>query len=213
MSTEKRESGHELKVAAFDFDGTITDKDTFVMFLKYWAGPWGYAWRIFVLLPMFLAYGLRLISRNRIKRFVVRRFFKNRSVADYQAKALSFCETQIPGHVRAGAIDEITRLKGTGYTLYIVSASLEDYLKPFAAAYGFEDVLATQLETIDGRLTGELRGENCWGPEKVRRLEKALSRVPASPDFAFGDTRGDKELLESSKTPVFRPFRLTVETT
>ena len=75
-------SGSESDVKGvyiFDFDGTVTTDDTFALFLKHFAGPIGWLWRIILLLPTFITYKLDLISRDEVKIRVIRRFFKNTS--------------------------------------------------------------------------------------------------------------------------------------
>jgi phosphatidylglycerophosphatase C len=81
-----------------------------------------------------------------------------------------------------------------------VSASFEMYLRPLAGLLGAHDVLAARLEVgPDGRLTGRLDGDNCRGPEKVRRLHSWLDEHAGGRSAvhvtAYGDSVGDLELL------------------
>ena len=71
--TQITNSNHKLVV--FDFDGTITTKDTFALFLRYYAGTVRWALNILLLLPTFMAYGLKIIDRNAVKAKVITRFF------------------------------------------------------------------------------------------------------------------------------------------
>jgi len=89
----------------------------------------------------------------------------------------------------------------------LASASLELLLEPWARAAGVDDVLATRLEVRDGRLTGRLAGPNCYGPEKVARLEALVGDLAGVELYAYGDSRGDRELLAAAQHPVYRPFR------
>ena len=57
--------------------------------------------------------------------------------------------------------------------------------------------IGTKVEVdLDGKLTGRFLTKNCYGPEKVNRL------LEIEPDrknyflYAYGDSRGDKEMLE-----------------
>jgi phosphoserine phosphatase len=68
-------------------------------------------------------------------------------------------------------------------------------------------VVGTQIEVKDGRLTGRFLTKNCYGQEKVNRL---LSLYPHRQDYclvAYGDSRGDKELLSFADESHFKPFR------
>ena len=87
-----------------------------------------------------------------------------------------------------------------GDQVVIVSASYAIYVEPLAVLLGANQALATRLAVgADGRLTGELDGPNCRGPEKIRRLHDWLDSTHggrAMVDLiAYGDSPGDRELL------------------
>ena len=89
--------------------------------------------------------------------------------------ALKFAETKLPAMLRAEAIKRLDWHKRQGHRCVVVSASLENYLLPWASKAGFNDILSSRLETIEGKRTsGKLLGENCYGPEKMRRLDTLL---------------------------------------
>ena len=74
----------------------------------------------------------------------------------------------------------------------IVSASIDNWVQPF---FPHVKVLGTQIEVKDGRLTGRFLTKNCYGQEKVNRI---LALYPDRNTYhliAYGDSRGDKELL------------------
>ena len=88
--------------------------------------------------------------------------------------------------------------------MLILSASIDNWVQPF-----FTDVkvLGTQIEVIDGELTGRFLTKNCYGQEKVSRI---LTLFPDRKDYhltAFGDSRGDKEMLAFADESYFKPFR------
>ncbi|GGX61200.1 hypothetical protein GCM10011309_08870 [Litorimonas cladophorae] len=205
----------EHGIIVFDFDGTITTRDTFALFLRYYAGPFGWAGNILRLLPTFAAYKLGGIDRHAVKKAVVKRFFTGKSAKDVDNRAADFARDVIPGLIRPAALQHINaKLADKNYgpeSLYICSASIGPYLRYWAGSCGIQanHVMATELAVKDDRITGELDGYNVWGANKVRRILDQFAPHTVSILEAYGDTRGDQEMLHAAKASFFRPFRVT----
>ena len=197
-----------VQIVAFDFDGTITTKDTFALFLRYWAGTPLWALKLLKLLPIFIAYTLKFINRDTVKIHVVRTFFKGADLDTLNRRATQFAEEVIPDLIRPGALECLKQKNKPPYTLYIVSASIEPYLKVWAKSHSIENVLSTKLSTANGRLTGEIDGINCWGAGKTAKIAAKLAKTPYFIAEAYGDTRGDREMLHAAEASFWRPFRL-----
>jgi len=195
-------------IIVFDFDGTITTADTFALFLRYYSGTWVWSLKMLSLLPSFALYGLRIIDRNAVKRHVIRRFFKNAPVERLNNKAATFARDVIPGLIRSQAMTEIEAQKRGPYTLYICSASIAPYLRVWGADNGITNILATELKQQDGHYTGDIEGWNIWGKGKTRRIFAEFDPHPVTIHAAYGDSRGDKELLHAAKASFWKPFRL-----
>ena len=106
MSTAHIE--HEIFV--FDFDGTITTRDTFALFLRYYVGPFRWLINIFRLLPTFAAYKLGKIDRHAVEKAVIHRFFAGKLASDVESRAAQFAQDVIPGLIRPAAQDRIDAL-------------------------------------------------------------------------------------------------------
>ena len=208
MTAADNPASDSANIVVFDFDGTITTKDTFALFLRYYAGSVKWALNILVLLPIFAAYALKLIDRNAVKAHVIRRFFKGRSVQELEAKAARFAADVIPGLIRPAAQTALTEKLAAGESLYICSASITPYLKAWASKNGIENVLATELESKGSTYTGEIKGWNIWGEGKVRRILAEFAPHSVNIVEAYGDSRGDRELLHAAQASYYRPFRL-----
>ena len=183
-------------VAAFDFDGTLTQGDTMVPFLLHVVGMNHFVRNALVLFPTLAGYGLGIIPNNLAKQRVIRRFFAGLPIATLRNKATDFVEYQLPKLIRQEATQRFAWHKQQGHRCIVISASLELYVRPWALKTGFDEVLATQLEMRpDGSVSGNLLGENCFGGEKVKRLEALLGARTNYILYAYGDSRGDKELL------------------
>ena len=202
----------EVEVVVFDFDGTITTDDTFRLFLSYYRGATNYALKILSLLPVFAAYGLKIIDRNAVKAKVIRRFFKGEPMSHIEARADSFAKDVIPGLIRPDAKKALEsaklREKQGLESLYICSASIGPYLRAYFLQYGITNILATELKSESGVCSGEIDGYNIWGAGKVRRILAEFAPNDVTIKEAYGDSRGDRELLNAAKASFYRPFRV-----
>lgn len=193
----------EKTVAAFDFDGTLTSHDTIFSFLKYAAGLQKALLFLFLESPFLLAFCLGLYSRQSVKERVIARFFKGMPYAELEALGNSFAKNGLECHMTKKGWELLERHRKNKDRLIVISASLEVYLKPFAEKLGVEMCLGTRLEVDkEGRITGKLLGQNCWGEEKVSRLLEYTGPKDYIL-YAYGNSRGDKELLEFADHPHF----------
>jgi HAD superfamily hydrolase (TIGR01490 family) len=196
---DRVEVSNAARIAAFDFDGTLTRRDSLLPFLRMVAGA-----RLLPAslraLPQMAGYAIGVVPNWKAKEALLRGALEGLPAADLEAYGVAFARDVIPGLLRPGALDQIRKHRAQGDVLALVSASLEVYLVPWARAHGFDVVAGTRLETRDGILTGRLHGSNCWGPEKVARLRLAVGGLDGRSVVAYGDGRGDRELLDLAKT-------------
>ncbi len=182
-------------VAAFDFDGTITRRDTFLPFLQMMAGRGRYLRQMLTLSPGLLAYLLGIINNHAVKNRLLTQFLRGNDVDDVDRMARDFAAARLPHFVRPAALTRLRWHQQQGHRCVIVSASLECYLRPWAEATGGLEVVGSRLASDNGMYTGELLGRNCYGAEKVRRLNDILGARETYTLYAYGDSKGDRELL------------------
>jgi len=193
-------------VAVFDFDGTITDRDTLVPFLVLAFGRARVA-ATFATLPLTgLGWLLRFVPIDTFKRRVLRRLVAGAPASRLRALGPAHASALAP-RLRPQALARIAWHRAQGHRLVLVSSTLDLYLADVAAQLGFDDVLCSRLASRDDRCTGELEGADCTGPEKLRRLQALLGDVGAHELHVYGDSDGDRELLAAADHPHFRPFR------
>ncbi len=191
-------------VAAFDFDGTLTERDTLLSFFCFLTNRWTVGVEICKLLPQFLKYEWGNSSRQEIKEAIMTPFLKGRPLALVTEQALLFAQTQLPSLVPQRRWARVAWHLKEGHRCILVSANLELYLQPWSVSVGFESVIASRCAVSpSGRLTGKLEGKNCWGPEKARRLSELLGHRDSYVLYAYGDSRGDQEMLALANYPVY----------
>lgn len=192
-------------IVAFDFDGTLTIRDSFTAFLRRRAGAAGWAIGLTKMAPALAAY-VSDRDRGRIKAASVREFLGGVERATLEAEAEAFAADIWDQFMRPDALACWKAWGDKGAHRVIVTASPETTVAPFARRLGAEGLLGTQLVfDAQGRVTGAFVGENCRGEEKVRRLRAAYGddmKLAA----AYGDTSGDTEMIAMAEEKGFRVF-------
>jgi len=193
--------GPSRTVAAFDFDGTLSTRDNFVPFLRRVAGTSAVS-RAMARNSARIARRPRASrSRDELKALVLHDLFAGYDVDALDQIGRGFAFEIIQRHLRADMVERADWHRTQGHTLVIVSASLGVYLRPIADQLRFDHVLCTELEVGDeGVLTGAMAGPNVRGIEKIRRLDALLEGEPAYV-WAYGDSGGDRQLLERADRP------------
>jgi phosphatidylglycerophosphatase C len=186
-------------VAAFDVDGTLTWTDSFMLFLRFVRGRGGFIARMTGLVPVFLAYILGLRDRDATKNLLMTSFLKGISVVRFAQYCDDFVKVAYPIISRPDGLARLNSHLGVRDEVALVSASLEGYLLPWARSLGVETVLATQVAIHRGVLTGAMAGLNCRCEQKVARLKARFGDAPIV--AAYGDSRGDHEMLAIAQNP------------
>jgi phosphatidylglycerophosphatase C len=199
-------SGPSRALAAFDFDGTLTVRDSFAAFLRWRTTRTGWGIGLLRLLPEIVSYPFRR-DRGRLKAASVRMFLKGLGREELAAEADAFAGTAWDRLMRPDALIAWAAHRQAGDLLVIVTASPEEVVAPFARRLGADALIGTRLAwTPDGRVAAGLDGANCRGPVKVKRLRQRFGEA-VSPTYAYGDTSGDREMLALASHGRMKAFR------
>lgn len=185
-------------VAAFDFDGTITTRDSFVELIRFIQGDVKFVLGIIPEIPFFILYLFGFFSRQQIKERLLTRFFKGTPYDKFQSDCATFAESRLNNIVRPEALERIKWHLTQRHRLILISANLNIYLSPWAKSHGFEAAICSRVAFEQGFVTGKLEGTNCWGQEKATCLLNYLGPKETFILYAYGDSRGDRELLTLS---------------
>jgi HAD superfamily hydrolase (TIGR01490 family) len=197
-------------VVVFDFDGTLTHRDTLFPFLLHLKGVRDLVWTALPSLPMLAGYACGLIDNGDAKERLLGRMLGGMSHETLQELGNRFAREHVPGLLRPEAMQAFSDHRRSGHRCVVVSASLDVYVSPWASHAGFDDVICSRLEqTPAGKVTGRLVDGNCYGPEKLRRLRALLGPRADYRLIAYGDSRGDIEMLNDADEAYFRfrPWR------
>jgi phosphatidylglycerophosphatase C len=189
-------------VAAFDFDGTITRRDTLLPFLATVVGRGALARALAAESARLAWVATGRGDRDAMKERLLSRLLTGIPHAEVAAAGNTFAAALARGGITLDARNRIARHRREGHEVVIVSASLDVYLDEVARTLDVAHVLCTSLDVdIDGLCTGRLLGANCRGPEKARRLRALLGEDDVEL-WAYGNSGGDDEMLAYAQHPV-----------
>lgn len=198
------------KLYCFDFDGTLTTSDTLLEFIKYAKGRGRFLMVFLMYSPLLVLMKLHLYPNWKAKQRIFAHLFAGIRIEKFDALCRDFAE-ESQHLLRPKGITLMHEALVAGAQVFIVSASIDNWVRPFFDIRNLKgvQVLGTQIEVEDGKLTGRFKSNNCYGKEKVHRIAEALKSFERSEYEieAFGDSRGDKEMLAFADKGHFKPFR------
>ena len=198
------------KIYCFDFDGTLTTSDTLLEFIKYAKGRGRFLMVFLMYSPLLVLMKLHLYPNWKAKQQIFAHLFAGMRIEKFDALCRGFAEEN-QHLLRPKGITLMHEALVAGAQAFIVSASIDNWVRPFFDIRNLKgvQVLGTQIEVEDGKLTGRFKSNNCYGKEKVHRIAEVLKSFERSEYEieAFGDSRGDKEMLAFADKGHFKPFR------
>ncbi len=190
-------------MVAFDFDGTITSKDTLRLFLTRIRGSRDLAATFIRHAPQL---GLALRgggARDRAKQLICMDVLGGLDRRVAEAAASDTAEQVRRSLIRPDTEARIRWHQAEGHRIIVVSASFDAYVTPVATALGIDEVIATKWEVnpATDTLTGHLDGLNVRGEAKVTLLDDRLGgRCDLA--YAYGNSGGDTAMLARAEIPV-----------
>lgn len=195
-----------MQLALFDFDGTITNKDSFLEFIKFTHGSFKFWVGMWLLSPVLFLYFIKIIPNHKAKAIVLGYFFKGWTEVWLTQYGRKFADRVLPKMLRPKAIEKLNWHKEQGHHVYLISASAEPWLEGWCSQQDIE-LISTKLNYEQGIFKGKLGSANCYGQEKVNRIKQEINLEAYSTVYAYGDSRGDKEMLAIADKAYFKPFR------
>ena len=194
------------QIAFFDFDGTITNRDSLADLIRFIKGRKAFYIGLIAISPWLLLFSLGWLDRQKAKEKMLSHFFGGTPLSAFNEHCHKYSLNRISQIVNPQAMDRLLWHKKQGHEVVIVSASPLNWLAPWCHENGFA-CIATRLETSDGKITGRIDGLNCHGEEKVRRISQTYDLGRYDDIYGYGDTHGDKPMLSLAHHAFYKPFR------
>jgi phosphatidylglycerophosphatase C len=196
----------EKKIAFFDFDGTITTKDTLLEVIKFQKGEIAFYTGFLLNSPWLIAYKLNLIPNDQAKQKILTYFFAGTAERVFQEKCDLFADRKLPELIRPAALTEIEQLRTHGFEMVVISASAGNWIRNWTNRLSLK-LIATKLEVKNGLITGGIEGKNCHGEQKVACIREQWNLSEYKEIFVYGDSSGDKPMLALATKSFYKPFR------
>jgi len=184
----------------FDFDGTLTTWDSFELFLVFLFKK--HPLKI-VKVPALVYYCVLLklgfINNHTFKERVLGLLMKGMKKKTIASVVKSFIEIGVPKILDWKTVRDLKNHVKAGDKVYIVSASFDFYLKPIFSDWSVQGIICTNVEWEDTRLTGDIRGQTCYGMEKLKRLMQIFPMDELRNAYVYTDDLSDFPMLETVK--------------
>jgi len=203
--TKKENASSFLHV--YDFDKTITKRDSFTLFLKFLFGKRLYYTKLLSMYKDAIKYCLGKISRDELKARLIKKFLTNVPEELVINKAELFCKKYADKLLIPDAVTSIAGARTFVKEITICSASPEIMLLPLANMLNIK-LIGTRLEVKHGVLTGLIVGKNCRAEEKVVRLKEKFGELTDYTLHVWGDSPGDYDMMRIANKCHWRPFRM-----
>lgn len=179
----------------FDFDGTITIKDSLPHFIRYAVPAQKFYTTLALLSPQLVLFFLGLMSGEKMKEKILSGFFRGMKEWQLNETGKKFVDYMFNNNFfRDKMLERIKNYDRGSHEICIVSASPCIYMKPVADYFG-ANIISTELEFINGIFSGRLKSPNCNGIQKAIRIKDKYDLSRFNKIIAFGNSVGDNEML------------------
>ncbi|MBO8242358.1 haloacid dehalogenase-like hydrolase [Prochlorococcus marinus XMU1410] len=190
------------KIVVFDIDGTLIQTDTLLICLRKIRRDRQLLKNLILFAFAFILWKFKFISDKRCKEF----FLKNFKICEYINKFKDeWLIEELINDLNPAAIKRLEWHKKNKDRIILCSASPRLILQPLANKLDVE-LICTEVKYKTGNWFPKIISPNCKGIEKLNRLSEYLGSLENLIIEAYGDSEGDKELLEKANLPHYKNF-------
>jgi phosphatidylglycerophosphatase C len=188
------------KLLLLDFDGTITTKDTFPLFIKFNKGYPTFMAVFLMYAPLLILYKLKVLDGGKLKQHILRFLYKGCYRSKMESSGQAFIDyLHTTPIIKPEFGERIKTALNNGNDVAIVSASPDTWIKPFADKYGLV-CLCTELAYDKGCFSGFFASKNCVGHEKVVRIKAHFNLEEYTEIIAYGNSKDDEAMFGIAHT-------------
>lgn len=203
-------SSKKMKLAVFDFDGTLFANDTLPCLGREWLrqgrSPLRYWLAYLSIIPFVLLYKIGLLSRGKMKYMAMRIFrliftgLSSEEVNEYFQEAYHCLRK----HLNQTVINEVQTACAQGFHTVLLSGAFANLLYLVAKDLGIETVLAVELPFKNGVFDAKGKMAFIDGESKFTLLQQAFAdqEIDWQASRAYGDSYSDLAVLSRVGEPI-----------
>ena len=202
-----------MKLAIFDFDGTLFPKDTLPFLLTEWKQLKCSRFKIYktylAFIPLFFQYKLGVftkLSREQMKIQAVRKFntiFDGMTEQDLNEFFLS-CSQKIAGQLNKTVVQEVKRARDEGFHTVLLSGTYNDLLQIISQQLEFDTAIGSEMYFDNGIFDSTKELKIIIGDQKLKKIHEHFSKEQVDWDGsrAYADGYSDLDLLQAVGQPI-----------
>ncbi|ADU29600.1 HAD family hydrolase [Evansella cellulosilytica] len=193
-----------MKVAIFDFDGTLFPKETFPLMMKHLKTHPVHKnkYRKFIgrLLPVYIAYKCKLYREKKMKEYSMKCFLS--SLGTIREKEVEQFFEELAAHMKENlderVIKKLEAHRKEGYYIMLVSGAFEPLLYAVTENITFDRIIGTVIPYKENKLNVQAPISHVNGERKKEKILEALieNEVDWQNSFAYGDSYSDLDVLQ-----------------
>lgn len=199
-----------MKLAIFDFDGTLYSFETFPFLISQLKEQKSFKSLYYKFMarfaPVYLMYKLKLVSRYKMRYRATKEFINlftgktKDEIDDFYMLAFENMKDKENELVSK----EIASLREKGYKTVIVSGAVQPLLEIVGKKLGFDLTIGTQFPMTNGSFKGAKEIDYIQDKRKVTVVEEKFAdeNIDWGASIAYADSISDLFLLEKVGTPV-----------
>lgn len=184
-----------MKLILFDFDGTLTTRDSFISFVRFSTTSQKFYLLLLKFFFKLVLFKLGFYKGGSLKKEILGYLFKNISEEKMKKIGKDYATQIIPSLIQKDIMEQLIQYKEEGDKVCIVSASLDVWLKPFCNDL-MVDCICTELKYLDQKFSGDFSTPNCNFEQKKIRVEEFYNLQDYDEVKAYGNSKGDLNMFE-----------------
>ncbi len=165
------------KISIFDLDGTLTKSDTYLAYLIGFLKRNPKRWFKALILPFAVViFYLKIRDNQWLKTIFLTIILGGEAKNNILAWNKIFLDKLFTEGLRKDIVTILKERQNSGDIVLLSTASLDIYVSDIQNRFSINHLICTNVLWKDGYLTGDLDGKNCYGLEKLARVQSYMKK-------------------------------------